>query len=275
MGFIEIGFAPTNKEVRNEALLCQEKRYPSRFGFLREINGLRPKYLTGLLGISGGGKSELLKAIMADSAKVGPILSWLSEEPKNAYHPGVIAAATVNQGTELGNIRYTEELSQKAKFLKIQRPEEVKKIVLDAIIESGAKAFFIDNLTTSSLYAERTPSFQQGVISSLNEIASELEIPVLYALHTSAGVDINFKGIIEGENVRGSKQSYMQASYFFVMQTIAVGKFLYTFVKIRKHRNQAPEEKLFRLNFQNGVYISDVAISFSDFKQIFKTRNTL
>ena len=57
------------KTIANVNKDCKEFFYPTRFNFLREIYGIRPSMLTGVIGTTGSGKSTLIKSIVADSIK--------------------------------------------------------------------------------------------------------------------------------------------------------------------------------------------------------------
>lgn len=265
--------AASSSEIREtikQEMVCHFK---SRFKFLNEINGVRPGSLTGLLGISGSGKSTILKTIIVDTVENAKALVWLSEENVNQFSLGLL---NVDANYKKDNLLFIEEGSiDQDELEKIRTTRKAFEYIRERIIKSCAKVVFIDNLTTSLFYSNFKPEQQTSFMSVLNSFCQEYNIAIFYVLHTKKEISQSHTKLIEGEDVRGCSQPYLMAGYFFILQTMQVGNITHAFLMIKKHRYQAPKEKLFKLIYACGKYESDFACSFESMNEVFKTRNVL
>lgn len=265
--------AASNSEIKETIQNEMKCHFQSRFNFLKEINGIRIGSLTGLLGISGSGKSTLLKTIIVDSVENAKALVWLSEENVNQFSIGL---SNINPNYKKENLLFIEEGSiDQDDLSKIRTPRMALNYITERIVKSLATVVFIDNLTTSLFYSNFKPDQQTSFVSALNSFCQENGIAIFYVLHTKKEINQSHPKLIEGEDLRGSSQPYLMAGYFFILQTIQTGSGTHAFLMIKKHRYQAPKEKLFKLLFSQGKYDSDYACSFELMNEIFKSRNYL
>ena len=188
--------------------------YPSRFDFLKEVNGIRPCSMMGLLGTPGSGKSTLLKSIIADTAEYAKVLVYLTEEEPKDYQ---ILLNVLK--TNLDNVVF---LSEKKLFHTGMTIEQMKLYFQESILASGARVVFFDNITTSAIYESLNVRGQGEMVSFFAQIAEKNDICIFYVAHTTKNATDNMGKLIEGEDVRGSNQLFQQSQYFFILQNISV-----------------------------------------------------
>lgn len=265
--------APTNSEIKDAVIKASKIQVKTRFNFLQEINGLRTGGITGVLGTTGSGKSTLVKTMIIDTLKDERALVWLSEETSVDYMMSMIM---LGEEIKRDNLAFfVEQDIDQDERQRLKTPQAVLKFIQDRIIESESRFVFFDNLTTSGLYSDFTPSQQSEIVTGLNNFCKEFDICFVAVLHTRKEVNASWPKLIEGEDVRGSAQSFQQAIYFFVLQGFRVGSSFHTFVTIKKARINSAEKLFFKLVYKNKSYVSDCSCSFEDMNSIFKMRNIL
>lgn len=257
----------TNEEINSIRLFHDRVIVPSRFEFMREICGLRPRCLMGLLGTAGSGKSTITKTLIADAAERTKVLIYLTEEDPKEYQVGLNKIKT-----NLDNIVFCSEkkISHAAKSF-----EEMKLFFGEIILSSGAKVVFLDNITTSSLYEPLSVRMQGEFVTYLANLAEKNDLCIFYVAHTRKEVTDNMGRLIEGEDARGSNQLFQQSQYFFILQNIAINNDLYPILRIRKHRFHEITKRFFLLGYKEGAYRFDRYIEFERIAEIFKERNQL
>lgn len=241
--------------------------YPSRFNFLREICGLRPGCIMGLLGTAGSGKSTVTKSVIADVSESSKVLIYLTEEEPREYQVGLNKI-----GANLDNIVFC---SEKKFAANLQSLEQIKIYFSELILSSGANVVFLDNITTSVLYEPLGVRSQGEFVSYLCNLAERNNICIFYIAHTRKEVTDNMGRLIEGEDARGSNQLFQQSQYFFILQNIAINNDLYPILRIRKHRFHEITKRFFLLGYKDGAYRFDKDINFEKISEIFKERNQL
>lgn len=259
---------PFSQEEIDESIRFHEKVfYPSRFNFLKQVNGIRPNSLMGLLGTPGSGKSTLLKSIVADTAEYTKVLVYLTEENPKDYQ---ILLNVLK--TNLENVVF---LHEKDLFHANMTLEQMKMYFEESVAASGANVIFFDNITTSAIY-EPLPVRQQGeMVSFFSRICEKYSISIFFVAHTKKEVTDNQSSLIEGEDTRGSNQLFQQSQYFFILQNFSVNNDKFPTLRIRKHRFHKVKKFFFLLGFQDEAYRFDRDVDFEYVADIFKQRNQL
>lgn len=262
---------PEMKDIEREDKLSMVKFWYSRFNFLNALNGIRPGRVSYLLGTTGTGKTTLAGSIIADSAKDSSVLVVLSEENVLRYAKGIYKASPQ---VSKDNIKFISE-----KNIPEALRQDQKKILawLEMhIIESGVRLVFWDNLTSSPLFALKFgPSGQEWAVIKIREICERLQVSFFIVLHTAKGINDNMNRFIEGEDVRGTQQSFISADFFYIFQRFSTGKTFYPFIRTVKHRGCDPKDKIHLLYFGNGIYVKDSPSSFEEMNEVFLKRNVL
>lgn len=257
---------PYSQEEIDESILFHTKEfYPSRFNFLREVCGLRPRTTMGLLGTPGSGKSTLVKSIITDTAAFTKVLVYLTEEEPKDYQ---ILLNVLK--TNLDNVVF---LSEKRLFNTGMSLEQMKLYLQEAILSSGCNVIFFDNVTTSIIYESLGVRGQGEMVSFFNKIAEDNDLCIFFVAHTKKDVTDNMGKMIEGEDVRGSNQLFQQSQYFFILQNISINSSQHPVIRIRKHRFHEVRKKFFLLGYENSFYKYDRAVDFELIADLFKQRN--
>lgn len=262
---------PELAQIQKEDQLSRVSFWYSRFHFLKEVNGIRPARVAYLLGTTGTGKTTLLASIIADSAMDSKVLVILSEESPSRYAKTIY---TANPGVNKENIKFV---------LEKDIPEDVradqKKIwswLQLYIIESGVRLVFWDNLTSSPSFSQRFGAQgQEWIVLKVREFCENMQIAFFIVMHTSKTITDNMGRYIEGEDVRGTQQSFISADFFYIFQRFSVGKLFYPFIRTVKHRGTSPKEKIHLLYFGNGAYLKDNPSTYEEMNEVFMKRNVL
>jgi len=261
-----------NNEINDAIVKNNKVYYPSKFLFLNAINGIRKGNLNGFIGTTGSGKSTLIKAIIADTAKHSKVLVWLTEESISEYQP------KINQCIEderyLKNISFIEESSLPAWCFGEQ--DAFFSYLKRLLVESGAEVMFIDNITSGFLYSDDIDVSGQGRSAIfLSKIAKELGVAIVYVAHTKKNVNDTYSGLITKEDIRGSQKISIVTEYLFILQTINSNRQRFPVIIISKNRHHQIEDKYYILKFADGVFQKDKKIDFELVKKIFSARERL
>lgn len=265
-------FSLTKEQMKLIVAESQTTFFKTRFQFLREVNGLRPRLLTGLLAGTHSGKSTLLKSIIIDTIETHRCLVWLSEEFIEDYQIGLFFD---NKDYNMDNLCFIEEKRPEEEMKAANSAEKLIAYIEKQIIQTNSKALFIDNITTSKAYERFGVNGQGDFIFALSEMAYRLAIPVVYVCHTNKKVTEGISRFIDGEDVRGSAQSFMQATIFFVLQRFTCGKKINSFINIKKYRFSRPKDTFFLLEYRDKCFRRDAPISFEKLDEFFCARNYL
>ena len=266
------------QEVIQAALDNKTVFYESRFGFLKEIGGIRPGFTHCLMGISSAGKSTLLKAIIADTIKKEKVLVWLSEEEVKNYSKGVIDAHIGEMGASKKNILWFEE-SDEENEKEIENykknPKAAANFIIQQMILSEAKVVFFDNLTTSSLYSSFFPSAQEMIFRTIRSFCSKSGIAFFYLAHTQKEINQAINRLLFPEDVQGSSILAKGSELFFILQTFDIGNRKESFIQISKTRpiEGGVKNKFFNMCFNGVYYSSDKICQFEDLSESFRSRN--
>lgn len=250
--------------------------YNSSFGFLNAHRGFRPGKIHTMIGVSGGGKSTLVRSIFLDFLKANPkkkVFVWLSEEEK------------MDLVKEIANTTYSEDhncLSRLFIFSEIDNPTletgaQITRVLDAKIREHQPDLVLFDNITTSIAYNDCTAKEQMIFSNSLKRTASGHNVPIFVVGHTGKNVGAYYDKIIKSDDIRGSSNIVNLSHYFYVMQSFFCDQENYSFVSIDKSRGHGIENKRFYIQYdpRQRIITQDKPISFEDFKLIYKGRDRL
>jgi archaellum biogenesis ATPase FlaH len=261
----------TKDEIKGSINDAMERKYPSKFAFLNEHNGIRPSALSIMLGTSGGGKSTLIKSIVADSCKDHEVIVWLSEEEKSQYS---IDLVRVDPNVNLDNIYFFEERKYREHIKSLRSTESIISSLMGMIREQKVGIVFFDNLTTSSFYDGRKPEVQADILAGLRDSAIKDNIALFCAAHVGKMTD-GLTKMIRQDDIQGSSASTKTAQFFYILHLIDVGDKRQAYIELKKHRGFNPLCKFFKLLFKYGAYVSDERSSFESVNETWGMRNKL
>jgi len=242
--------------------------YKSRFNFLSQHNGIRPNKMHLFVAPTHVGKSTLINAIVHDLIERNEdvkVLLYLTEETVSDFESAI--SRFVNNYDRI-NMQLDVLVEDRSRS-----DDGIKDSIETAVFHNGYDLMFIDNLTTSKLYMDRSTETQASVSNWLKSLVKDVAIFII--AHTN-GNNYNSQ-ILDETHIRGSKSITNMTEFLYVMQPVRINNSLFQFIRIIKHRDQSPEDKFFRLNYdKKAKTIShDSACSFDDFKSNFKLRNSL
>lgn len=266
-----VSFSVNNDELAELVKEGQITFFKSRFQFLNEVNGLRPSCLTGFLSNSHTGKSTLIKSIVIDSIESCRGAVWLTEETIAQYQ---MKLHYINPNYNKDNLVFLDE--QEDESLKTNRtPKDLAMFLYNSIVSTDSKFLIIDNITTSDLYENFKPAEQASFINLLKRMAKKLKIPIVYVAHTDSNITNSNNKFTEGENIRGSRQPFIQAAYFFIIQRFTCNGKVFTFLRIIKHRFHEPSNLYFLLEWKDYQYKRDCAVEFDKINDAYNSRDYL
>lgn len=243
----------------------------TRLNFLLEHNGLRKGFLHMILGSTGGGKTTLVRSILKDilhnNGDDQKVLLWLSEESADDYKSEMSFGITKG----LDNVTIFSEMDS------LRKPDEYMFILSEYIKSETPDVVLIDNVTTSSFYASLRPNDQGEVVLAIKRLAKENNCAVILVAHTRAEANDNCGRLIHENDVRGGKSISNIVEFLYIMQRFEIGSTMFPTLRLRKARGQDVEKSLFTLGFKktSKLYEYDISLSFDEFKEKFKMRNTL
>lgn len=246
----------TNYIIENGRII-----FPSRFNFVMDHKGFRPRCLHGLIGTTGGGKSTVTKAFIADLLDADKtVCVWLSEESPVAYQVKIQQAMKYPE--KIANIVFVEERNVPHEILKKQK--EFFKYVKTFLIVNKFDFFIIDNITTGEFYCDEIgPSGQSDTADFLKGLTSILDTAILWVAHTDRTVSESQIRPITAENVRGSKKIVNVTEYLYSLQKyVTLEKTAFIVAKCLKHRyHELRLHNRYLLVYERGVHRGDIVLS--------------
>jgi KaiC/GvpD/RAD55 family RecA-like ATPase len=261
-------YTPEEAKAFKDSL--SEVHFHSKFGWPNAHNGFRRGNMHLLIAGTGAGKSTLTRAIVSDLVlhkdNDCTVAVWLSEETVDEYKALFSLGKLSNE-----------------KLLNTQAISELE------IIELGELVFFewlhfvrpdiliYDNITTSLFYVDKTPLEQAKFATKLKKILKELNCAGIIIAHGDSRQTDQRGGLLDINNIRGSKTICNLAEFAYVFQTFSSANSKCTSLRIVKSRSQKIIHDLYLLKFDHASmsYVSDVAIQFSEFKEAYDARNKL
>lgn len=245
----------------------------SKFGFLSSHNGLRPGCIHTLMGISGGGKSTMIRSLVrdfafhADNAQPHPkvMLVWLSEESGEDFRAEL--SRGVPDHERLFDIKVFSELEV----------DHSKTLLSELLMDFQPDVFLFDNITTSRFYQDKKTDEQSKFCWWIKKLSKDNKIATVLIAHTGAAVTESMSRPIEMNDIRGSKSIVNISEFFYILQRFQLKEDFYPTISISKNRGQDVVNRLYKLNYDKHFrsYVSDTAIDFEKFKEVFRERNRL
>lgn len=266
--YVYYGYRPTSYISPTEQDKLEEwaerRDYLTCFNFLAAHNGLRRGCIHLLLGYPGQGKSSLIRSIALENSIYHNVFILLSEEATTPYSLKInqtmpLMSHLKTLTTEsLSNIKLATEIVQdfdpKANF------EDFFKMIKDFLIKDKIGLFIYDNFSTGLLSEEFDR--QKLAIKRFKEIASELDIPILIAIHPTKSARFQ-NYYLTNEQVRGNVALATMPEYLYTMNTCEINGVKKTYIYIDKARyfDQA-RDRWFELKYdqnngKNGFYAGD------------------
>lgn len=252
-----------NRLARNDQMEIK-----TSLSFLTNVNGWRKGCVHVVLGTTSSGKSTLVRSIihdiLANNDKVNVSL-FLSEETSDDYSLELYRA--------FRNLNYQDRVN----FYSEQDTLDLNKsrALLEEAFSDNSEVIIYDNLTTSMVYGEKYEGQSECAIKL--KTATKKSNKAFVAIAHTNNVIKNSRDLIDSGSVRGSKTISNIAEFFFINHQISCDDNLFNFIQIEKHRNQRPENKFFRLNYDNkkSIFKNCTPVSFNDFKELWKLRDKL
>lgn len=242
--------------------------FQTTYKFINIHRGFRPGKTHLVLGTPGGGKSTLRNSFVDSLTKTlednRVIFVWLSEESKQDFK---------------SELAFNEDMNKKNVFVYSEQdatiPPDIQSFK-EQFIKSNATIFIFDNITTSKLYGT-TPREQGLFAAELKRMASESNTPFVIFAHTGSTIKEGHRGLIDQNDIRGSRDIVNLAEFLYIMQAFHIGNKVFTTIKIQKHRSQMIKQKLFSLEYsiEKKIYDKDSFLDFEDFKSLYRMANKL
>lgn len=259
------------EEIEALRAISEEINFTTRFNFLRSHNGFRRGSIHTVMGVAHGGKSTLVRTMLLDvllnnKSNAG---YWASEESVEDFQ------------TEFSNIPIKKNVSERLFIISEinldQTDKELLILVERFVIENDLSYLVIDNITTSQFYMDKSNDTQSALIKFFKNMATRLNIAIVLIAHTGAKITENYSGLIEMNDVRGNKSITNLSQFFYIMQSFYMGSARINTLRITKHRGYIVDETIFNLQYskEHRAFVSDSAINFKRFKEIYKERNRL
>lgn len=250
---------PCDDTLQNRVNQNKRLFVPTRFNFLKEIVGLRPDGIHGLLATTGAGKSTLTRSIIADCSEDVKLLLLLSEETPQTYFAGFKKQGETIRRENI--VVLLEKTITEASMLA----EERFKFLFEMILQSECAFVFWDNVTASRLFGDSLHISKRGeYFLKLIDFLKAHNIGLFYIIHTDKTISKNQVNIYSGNNARGSDAIRMSTEYFFIMQGWSIKNKLFNFITIEKHREHTVKNKHFLLIYKNETYSTDKITTFEE-----------
>lgn len=246
--------------------------YKSQFKFLSSHNGIRPGKIHVLLGVASGGKSTVTRSVQIDALEHyefnrGKCLCWLSEESTDDFK------------TQLAYTGYhSDRLKELFLFSELETPQKSEvRYLIELILSGKFELIFLDNITTSKLYAGLEPTKQQQVILDIKAACAKTDTAIFIVAHTSTEITANINRLITMNDVRGSRAIVNLAEFWYTLQNFQCGRSIFPTIKQEKSRGQDTDCKLYFLQYipRAKIYAQDKQLDFEDFKHAYTNRNKL
>lgn len=251
---------------------------PTRFRFIEDHMGLRPKCRHVLMGTSGIGKTTLTRAILVDYATNHKVLLYSSEEDE-IQTKTMLALNNVPDEVIKNIVFFSEKTMLKELALGADDHKEWARHIEVQIRNEACEILFFDNITTSSFYDGRTYPQQEAFLRSLESVYVDTEVACFLVAHTKKGVKNDQTAFIEPDDVKGPTALTNKAEIMYVYQLIR-GKTNGTssptagIVKVIKCRflGNIGSKYMLKFNHDTSEYTGDRAIGSLELGELYKNR---
>lgn len=260
----------TKDEQEEFSASLKLKNFSSSFGFLNSHNGLRRGCMHLLVAGTGAGKSTLTRSLIRDflfnKENRFTLALWLSEETVREYKT-LFSLNSPSHEVLLNSVAYSEldsgHCSELAFFewLNTHRP--------------GVLIF--DNITTSKFYMDKRPQEQAVFATKLKSILKSNNTAGVIIAHADSQQTAQRGGLLDLNNIRGSKTICNLTEFAYVFQTFTSGSKKLTTIRTVKNRSQQVIHDLYALNYNPLLmaYENDTPLEFKKFKDAYDARNKL
>ena len=253
----------------------ESRHFRTDFEFLDTHRGLRDKKLHLLIGMPGGGKSTLRNSMIYDFLINNPlkkVMLWLSEESQEDFE------VDLAKSPEMLKIYHKIIFfSEQDNHMALSNRNNGINLFKELVFKSECDLLILDNITTSRLYGS---SFQENEEFSdqIKNIVAEHGAPVFIMAHTASHIKQGYKGIIDMNDIRGSRKLVNLAEFMYILQSFHVKKQIHTTVRVVKHRGiKSVRERLFIYEYDpnGGLYKRDFELPWDVFKKLYQEQNSL
>lgn len=247
--------------------------FKSGIPFVKNHYGFRPGKMHMVLSRTSGGKSTLMRTLIADVLKFNPtkkIGVILSEETETEFFVELTEGRT-DLESQVEKISCLEELALR----KFSIDEYLQKMQ-SFIVENEIDICFYDNITTSYFYDNRPPKEQSDYVSIIKSLTKKLNIPMVSIAHTSSSITAETKRLIGPEDVRGNKAIANLMEFVYVMQVFVVRDTPAQYIQVPKKRGY-DLGGLYRLiyNSKTKTFSNVLKIDFEEMKESYNNREKL
>ena len=198
------------EELKKES---EKVHFKSSFCFLNAHRGWRPSRNHLLLAPPGAGKTTLLRTLVADvAASNKKVAIYLSEELVEDFWTEIsYSNLTAEMLEAVYPISESDIENKTARGVFLALSEHVERV--------GADIIFIDNVTTMKCYNESFKN-QSFVTECIKALAIKKSLPVLTIAHTGAQIKESYQGLIDMNDIRGSKDIVNQSELLYLLQPL-------------------------------------------------------
>ena len=260
----------TDQEQAEYGASLKEVHFHSKLGFLNAHNGFRKGSLHMVIGTTGGGKSTLTRTILRDlifnKDNDAHVCIWLSEETLDDYKRQLAFGMPSH-----------EKLLRTEAFSELESQNVSKMAFTEWLEFNKPDVCIFDNITTSKLYMDKRPHEQAEFATMIKTISKKLNIAMVLVAHTDANVTDSQKGLINLNQIRGSKTICNLVEFAYVLQRFELGNTYFPTVRIVKSRSQELIHSLYHLKYDPRLraFSGDSPLEFKEFKEVYGKRNRL
>lgn len=260
----------TKEEQEKFEASLNEIHFHSGLGFFNSTKCPRREGLHLLIAGTGAGKSTIVRTVLRDllfHPKNNPIIAvWLSEETVNEYR-AMFSMGVPSHDRLLNTNAYSEQDNMNCSEMHFF--EWAEMIQPDILI--------FDNITTSKLYEGKRPHDQAQFATKLKHLLKKMNCAGIIIAHADSQQTNQKGGLLDINNIRGSKTICNLAEFAYLLQTFDTPKAKYTTIRIAKSRSQDIVHSIYLLEYDPRIksYTKDSAIPFERFKEAFNERHKL
>lgn len=252
----------------------KKKQHHSNYRFINSHNSYRNGKMHLAIGPSSGGKSTLTRSLLLDfMLNLDPgekVHVHLSEEDEETF---LIEMGSSGIGFDkLKNLIITSEQDSKYSSAK-----DLLKMIEASANRNDVRGLFFDNITTSMCYMDKGHDNQAIVSSALKNICRNCNKPFVLIAHTGGAQGMATQRMLEMNDIRGGKSIVNLVEFMYILQPIFCGEERHNILTVVKHRGVSVTKPYYRLVYvpKAKIFACDESITFEQYKQIFKERNTL
>lgn len=260
----------TNDEQKEMEASLKKIHFHSKLGFPNSTNGFRRGNMHLFIAGTGGGKSTLTRSLIKDvlfnPLNNPTVCLWLSEESVQEYKTLFAQGAPCHD-----RLLNTEVYSEQ------DNPEVSELLFFEWLDMMKPDIFIYDNITTSRFYSDKKPDQQSAFALKLKNAIKRLNCAALIIAHADSQQTSQRGGLLDINNIRGSKTLVNLTEFAYLVQTFKTPKHTHSTLRIVKSRSQNVVHDTYLLNFDPRTmsYISDTAIPFEKLKEVYNERNRL